>query len=233
MSDAVPSSDTPQPIPAAEAPRASGSLHHELVVGLRNFIVEGNLADGARIPERALCERFSISRTPLREALKVLAAEGLIELLPNRGARVRALSPDDVRELFDVMGGLEALAGRLACERISDGEIAAIEAAHHEMYRFYLSRDIHGYFHCNQAIHQMIVDAAGNATLAATYAGIAGRIRRVRYAANLAKDRDRLSEAMREHELILDALRRRAGAELSDIMFLHLRNKLKAAQAPG
>lgn len=217
----------------AEAARSSGTLHGELLVALRDFIVEGNLEDGARVPERALCERFNISRTPLREALKVLAAEGLIELLPNRGARVRELSSADVRELFDVMGGLEALAGRLACERITEVEFAEIERIHHEMYRFYLRRDMHGYFSCNQAIHQLIVAAAGNATLTATYAGLAGRIRRVRYSANLAKDRDRLGEAMREHEAILDALRRRAGAELSDILFLHLRNKLKAAQAPG
>ncbi|WP_366824782.1 GntR family transcriptional regulator [Bosea sp. (in: a-proteobacteria)] len=214
-----------------EATKPAASLHEGLLVALRDFIVEGSLADGARVPERALCERFNISRTPLREALKVLAAEGLIELLPNRGARIRQLSPEDVRELFDVMGGLEALAGRLACERISEAEIAEIERMHHEMYRFYLRREMHGYFHCNQAIHQMIVAAAGNAMLAATYAGLAGRIRRVRYSANLAKDRDRWGEAMREHEVILDALRRRAGAELSEILFLHLRNKQKAAQA--
>lgn len=230
MNETLTAPEADAPTKMIDTPRGSGSLHFELVAALRDYIVEGNLADGARIPERALCERFDISRTPLREALKVLAAEGLIELLPNRGARVRALGPDDVRELFDVMGGLEALAGRLACERITDTEFAAIEATHHEMYRFYLNRDIHGYFRCNQDIHQMIVDAAGNATLTATYAGIAGRIRRVRYSANLSKDRDRLSEAMREHEAILDALRRRAGAELSDIMFVHLRNKLKAAQ---
>jgi DNA-binding GntR family transcriptional regulator len=161
----------------------------------------------------------------------VLAAEGLIELLPNRGARIRELRPDDVRELFDVMGGLEALAGRLACERISEDEIVAIEQVHHEMYRFYLRREMHGYFQCNQAIHQMIVAAAGNATLSATYAGLAGRIRRVRYSANMAKDRDRWGEAMREHEAMLDALRRRDGSGLSDILFQHLRNKLKAAQA--
>lgn len=214
----------------AEAARPAVSLHEGLLAALRDFIVEGNLADGARVPERALCERFNISRTPLREALKVLAAEGLIELLPNRGARVRELSPEDVRELFDVMGGLEALAGRLACERISEAEFSEIERMHHDMYRFYLRRDMHGYFHCNQAIHQLIVAAAGNATLAATYASLAGRIRRVRYSANLAKDRDRWGEAMREHEAILDALRRRAGSELSDILFLHLRNKRKAAQ---
>ncbi|MBN9437565.1 MAG: GntR family transcriptional regulator [Bosea sp.] len=217
--------------PVDEATKPAASLHEGLLVALRDFIVEGSLADGARVPERALCERFNISRTPLREALKVLAAEGLIELLPNRGARIRQLSPEDVRELFDVMGGLEALAGRLACERISEAEIAEIERMHHEMYRFYLRREMHGYFHCNQAIHQMIVAAAGNAMLAATYAGLAGRIRRVRYSANLAKDRDRWGAAMREPAVILDALRRRAGAELSEILFLHLRNKQKAAQA--
>ena len=100
----------PQSPAQVEAARPTVSLHEGLLVALRDFIVEGNLADGARVPERALCERFNISRTPLREALKVLAAEGLIELLPNRGARVRELSPDDVRELFDVIGGLEALA---------------------------------------------------------------------------------------------------------------------------
>lgn len=211
--------------------RPPASLHGELLASLRDYIVEGNLADGARVPERLLCERFGISRTPLREALKVLAAEGLIELLPNRGARVRALSAEDLRELFDVMGGLEALAGRLACERITDEEIAEIEQVHHEMYRFYLRREMHGYFQCNQRIHQMIVASARNATLAATYAGLAGRIRRVRYSANLAKDRDRWGEAMREHEAILDALRRRAGGELGDILFQHLRNKRRAAQS--
>ncbi|PTM41321.1 DNA-binding GntR family transcriptional regulator [Bosea sp. 124] len=216
-----------------EFSRASVSLHGELLAALRDYIVEGNLDDGARIPERLLCDRFGISRTPLREALKVLAAEGLIELLPNRGARVRVLSADDLRELFDVMGGLEALAGRLACERISDEDVAEIERVHHEMYRFYLRRDMHGYFQCNQDIHRMIVEAAGNAALQATYASFAGRIRRVRYSANLATDRDRWGEAMREHEAILDALRRRAGSELSDILFIHLRNKRKAAQAGG
>jgi DNA-binding GntR family transcriptional regulator len=104
----------------AATPRPAVSLHDGLLAALRDYIVEGNLADGARIPERLLCDRFGISRTPLREALKVLAAEGLIDLLPNRGARVREFGSEDLRELFDVMGGLEALAGRLACERISD-----------------------------------------------------------------------------------------------------------------
>ena len=205
------------------------SLHDEILIRLRDHIVEGNIPDGGRIPERQLCEMLGISRTPLREALKVLAAEGLIELLPNRGARVRQLSERDLGELFDIMGGLESLAGRLACENISDGEIAEIERLHYEMYGFYLHRDMHGYFRVNQLIHQKIVEASRNTTLLGAYANFAGRIRRIRYSANFARKRDRWGEAMREHEAILDALRRRAGSELSDILFIHLRNKRGAA----
>jgi DNA-binding GntR family transcriptional regulator len=214
----------PEPV----APAAGASLHGEVLSRLRDYIVEGSLAEGERIPERELCERFGISRTPLREALKVLASEGLLDLLPNRGARVRALTTRDLTELFDVMGGLEALAGRLACENITEDEIAAIEKLHYEMYGCYLRRDLHGYFQFNQSIHQKIVEAARNATLAGTYASFAGRLRRVRFSANLSRDRDRWSEAMREHEAILDALRRKAGQELSNILFHHLRNKRRA-----
>src|SRR6267378_8478669 len=213
----------------ADSGRDDQSLHDEILTRLRDHIVEGNIPDGDRMPERQLCEMLGISRTPLREALKVLASEGLVELLPNRGARVRQLSEHDLGELFDVMGGLEGLAGRLACENITDEEIAGIERLHYEMYGFYLRRDMHGYFRLNQSIHQKIVEASRNAALLATYANFAGRIRRIRYSANFARKRERWGEAMREHEMILDALRRRAGSELSDILFHHLRNKRTAA----
>jgi DNA-binding GntR family transcriptional regulator len=211
----------------APAPKASTLLHDEVLSRLRDHIVQGNLADGARVPERQLCDMFGISRTPLREALKVLAAEGLIDLLPNRGARIKILSRKDLRELFDVIGGLEALAGRLACESISNDEIAEIETLHYQMYRLYVQRNLVDYFHCNQLIHESIVKAARNEVLITTYASFAGRIRRARFAANLDKQRDRWGQAMREHETILEALRCRAGDELSNILFLHLRNKQK------
>jgi DNA-binding GntR family transcriptional regulator len=219
--DIVHGADSTKPVAA--------SLHGEILSRLRDFIVEGNLSGGARIPERQLCDLFGISRTPLREALKVLASEGLVDLLPNRGARVRELGPQELAELFDVMGGLEALAGRLACERMTAAEFNEIEQLHHQMYRFYLNREMPGYFRSNQLIHERIVAAARNAALSSAYASLAGRIRRVRYAANLAHKRDRWGEAMREHEAILDSLRRRDGRELSDILFRHLRNKQAAA----
>jgi Transcriptional regulators len=208
---------------------ATGSLHDEILTGLRRYLVEGNLPDGARIPERLLCETMGVSRTPLREALKVLAAEGLVELLPNRGARVRAFDENDIRELFEVMGGLEALAGRLACEHITDAEISEVERLHYDMYASYMRRDLPAYFALNQKIHLAIVSAARNAVLAATYANFSSRLQRVRYNANRENHKDRWGEAMREHEQILDALQRRAGLELSDILFRHLQNKRAAA----
>jgi len=203
------------------------SLHADLVGQLRDFIVEGHLAPGIRVPERDLCERFEVSRTPLREALKVLAAEGLIELLPNRGARVRQFSEADIRNLFEVIAGLDFLAGRLACQRITDEQIAAIEALHLAMYTHYLRRELHDYFQLNQRIHQAIVEAAGNPVLSANYANLNAVVRRLRYSANLVR-RDRLSDAMREHEEIVDALRRRAGEELGALMFEHMRRKCEA-----
>src|SRR6201987_927112 len=221
--------DSPALALTAYQSREEPSLHDEILARLRDHIVEGNIPDGGRVPERQLCEMLGISRTPLREALKVLAAEGLVELLPNRGARVRQLSERDLAELFDVMGGLEGLAGRLACENITDEEIAEIERLHYEMYGFYLHRDMHNYFHVNQLIHQKIVEASRNATLIAAYANFAGRIRRVRYSANFARKRERWGEARGEHAPILEALRRRAGSELAYILFAHLRNKRSAA----
>jgi DNA-binding GntR family transcriptional regulator len=215
-----------QPVESAKS--IAVSLHGEILSRLRDFIVEGNLIEGARIPERQLCEMLRISRTPLREALKVLASEGLIDLLPNRGARVRELGPQEIADLFDLMGGLESLAGRLACQRITPAEFIEIEQLHHQMYRHYLNRELPDYFRCNQLIHDSIVAAARNAALSSAYMSLVGRIRRVRYAANLAHKRDRWGEAMREHETILDSLRRRDERELSDILFGHLRNKQAA-----
>jgi DNA-binding GntR family transcriptional regulator len=203
------------------------SLHADLVSQLRDFIVEGHLAAGLRVPERELCERFNVSRTPLREALKVLAAEGLIELLPNRGARVRQFSETDIRNLFQVISGLDFVAGRLACARITDDEIAEIERLHLEMYSHYLRRELADYFRLNQKIHQAIVQAAGNPVLSANYAKLNAVVRRLRYSANLLR-RDRLGDAMREHEQIIDALRRRAGEELGMLMFQHIQSKCEA-----
>jgi DNA-binding GntR family transcriptional regulator len=210
-----------------EARRAD--LHGTIVEQVRDLIVEGELAGGSRVPERVLCSRFGVSRTPLREALKVLAAEGLIELLPNRGARVAVLTAEDIAQTLKVLGALEALAGEMACQRITDPEIAEIRALHLEMLAHHARRDRPAYFKANQAIHQAIVAASGNAVLAQTYAGLTGRIRRARYAANL--DPKRWDEAVAEHEAILQALSSRYDSRLARLLREHLDNKSYALAA--
>lgn len=213
---------------ARTQPIARVTLHDELVARLRDLIIEGELAPGARVAERNLCERFGVSRTPLREALKVLASEGLLDLLPNRGAIVAHLTPADLDEMFPVMGALEALAGELACSRITDEQIAEIRALHYQMVLHYTRKELPQYFRLNQRIHELIMDAAGNATLTRMYLGLAGRIRRARYVANMSKAR--WDQAVEEHEAILLALSHRDAARLSRILKQHLQNKVETVK---
>src|SRR5690348_10528031 len=115
------------------APVNRRSLHDEVVERVRTLIVEGHLAPQTRIHEGDLGKALGVSRTPLREALKVLASEGLIDLVPGRGALVRKLTAKDVREMLDVLVALKTLAGRLACARASDADIAELRRVHDEM----------------------------------------------------------------------------------------------------
>jgi DNA-binding GntR family transcriptional regulator len=221
--------------PAVAPPRRRGhggprrNLHDSVVSRLRDLIIEGEMASGTRLAERQLCDSLGVSRTPLREALKVLAAEGLVELLPNRGARVAHLDEGDIENMFEVMGALEALAGTLACRHIGEAELAEIGALHYEMLAQYTRRAMPEYFRLNQAIHAAIVAASRNPILAATYHGLAGRIRRARYLANLSDER--WQHAVAEHTAILDALRARDPERLARLLAEHLRNKSAVLRA--
>jgi DNA-binding GntR family transcriptional regulator len=209
-------------------PVARGALHDRLVARLRDLIIEGEFAPGSRVPERALCQRFQVSRTPLREALKVLAADGLIQLAPNRGARVAALTVADVEEMFPVMGALEALAGELAAGRITEEGLAEVRALHYQMVLHHKRGELAAYFRLNQQIHEKIMAAAGNPTLAALYQSLAGRIRRARYLANMSAKR--WARAVEEHEAILAALEARDGPRLGAILKDHLKNKCETVK---
>lgn len=199
------------------------SLYDELAAHIREMIYAGELAGGERVPEKKLCDLFDVSRTPLREAFKVLAGEGLLEHLPNRGVRVATLSAEDIDEIFPVMEALEALAGKLACERLSDAEFAEIRAMHYQMALHHTRGELPEYFNLNIQIHNAILKAAHNPTLEAQYSSLAGRIRIARFRSNMS--RDRWDQAMREHEEILSALEVRDGKRLSDLLGQHLENK--------
>src|SRR3954466_14288554 len=148
-------------------PRAS--LHEQVALRLRQMLVEGRIAPAAKLNERELCEVLRVSRTPLREAIKMLAAEGLVELLPNRGAVAVSLSEADVLNTFEVMAGLEGQSGELAAQRITPHELAEIQAMHFEMLAAYTRRDLSAYYAVNSRIHNAISAAAKNPVLAQVY----------------------------------------------------------------
>lgn len=200
------------------------SLHEELAETIGELIVNGDLASGQKVPELELCETFGVSRTPLREALKVLAAEGLVTLEPNRGAWVSEITAAQLEEVFPVMGALEALSGELACAKISDEEIAELDDLQSQMLEHFGNRDMARYFRTNQAIHEAILKAARNKTLTSQYRALAVKVRRARYVANMSDAR--WKQAVEEHEQMLVALRARDAAALSEVMKRHLKNKM-------
>ena len=191
---------------------------------LRDLIIQGRLAPGARLNERVLCQQLGISRTPLREAFKVLATEGLVELLPNRGAIVAGLDPTRLEQTFAVMGALEALAGELACGNATVQQLDDIRALHYEMLAAHARGDLAGYFRHNQAIHLKLAEASGNPVLAHAYRQLNANVRRARYMANLS--RERWDAAVREHEAILSALLARDAPRLKRLLAEHLGSKL-------
>lgn len=204
------------------------SLHEELTERLRTMIVEGVLTAGEKVPERELCEKLGVSRTPMREALKVLAAESLLTLEPNRGARVRAITIEDLEEVFPLMGAFEALAGELACNNITKAQLSEIKKEHKKMLKHFQDANMPGYFRHNQRIHEIIMEAAGNPTLSSMYHSLAVRVRRARYLANMSSER--WQQAVGEHEEIIAALDERNGQLLGTILKRHLMNKFETVR---
>jgi len=202
------------------------ALAVELTDRLRGLIMEGELKPGEKIPERLLTERYGVSRTPVREAVKVLAAEGLVVLVQNRGAVVSKLTVAELEEVFPVLAGLEGVAGELACAHATDAEIAAIRRLNDTMHRAFDEGDRPAYFEINQHIHAAILASARNATLSNQHQLVARRARRARYQANLTGERWR--QAIDEHDRIIDALEARDAPRLGVLMKEHMEHKLQS-----
>jgi len=202
-------------------PRAA--LHEQVAQRLRQMLVEGRIAPGAKLNERELSEVLHVSRTPLREAIKRLAAEGLVELLPNRGAVAVTLSEADVLNTFEVMAGLEAMSGELAAQRITDEELAEIKALHFEMLAAYTRADLSAYYGLNAQIHRAINAAAKNPVLTATYNQVNARLQALRFRSN--QDGAKWKRAVKEHEKMIEALSAHDADALRAVMLTHLDNK--------
>jgi len=208
--------------PARRPPRAierPKPLHEAVGERLRNLIVHGDLAVGERLNDAKLASLLNVSRTPIREAIKLLASEGLVDLFPGRGARVGAFSLDSVGELFEVIAGVERQACELAAARMSEREFDGLARLHARMARHAADGELKAYFKLNYEIHLGIVAASGNATLQTLHASLLVRAQRARYAALASPSR--WQEAMAEHELLMDALAKRDARRAGDLMHAH------------
>ncbi|KIC47285.1 GntR family transcriptional regulator [Ruegeria sp. ANG-S4] len=202
------------------------TLHEELVERLRDLVVEDVLKPGEKVPEKQLCDSLGVSRTPLREALKVLASEGFVILQANRGARVASVTREELENTFPVLAALEQLAGELACRNLEPAEIEWIETCHKAMLQAYRARDRQAYFKANQDIHQALIRGARNDILENHHKLLAARVRRARFMANLSEER--WAQAIEEHETMMAMLRVENAEGLGQIMKLHMMNKLAA-----
>ncbi|WP_228770783.1 GntR family transcriptional regulator [Cupriavidus sp. U2] len=194
----------------------------EIAARLRTMIQEGELPPGVRIDEKAFCDAFDVSKTPLREALKVLVSEGLVLHRQYIGYRVAPLDLDELRATFETLHGLEAHAGDLAAQRLDDAALAKIERKHRAMIDAHDAGRRTDYFRINQEIHQMIVDSADNAVLSGIYATLMSKVHRARGAANA--DLMRWQESHEEHEAIMTALHEPGRPRLAGILREHSEN---------
>jgi DNA-binding GntR family transcriptional regulator len=202
-------------------PRAA--LHEQVAQRLRQMLVEGRIAPGAKLNERELSELLNVSRTPLREAIKMLAAEGLVELLPHRGAIAVSLGEADILNTFEVMAGLEGMTGELAAQRITPAELAEIQAMQFEMMATYTRRDLSAYYQLNARIHAAISAAAKNPVLSQVYQQVNARLQALRFRSN--QDGEKWKRAVKEHEKMIEARAAHDGAAMRDVLQAHLRNK--------
>lgn len=184
------------------------------------MIVSGELEPGQKISEKELCTRFDISRTPVREALKALAVEGMVELLPQRGARVMTITDDELNELFPIIACVEALAGELACEHITSSQLAEIKVIHDDMMVAYAKEERLEYSRLNRDIHFAIFRSTQNASLLALYQNLELRIRNIRHTVRQGSE-DWL-QAVRDHEEMFEALTQRDKTRLASIMRRHV-----------
>jgi DNA-binding GntR family transcriptional regulator len=202
------------------------SLHQEVAVLLRDQIFAGTLPPGSFIDEAALCESLKISRTPLREALKVLAAEGLVRHEPRRGSFVNEVTEQDLDDIFPVIALLEGRCAFEAARNASDADITALDAMHARLAEHAQAKRISDYYATNFTIHEAIITLANNRWLAQAIADLRKILKLARLQQLHAPGR--LEQSLAEHLTIYAALRSRDSEGADAAMRTHLTRQREA-----
>jgi DNA-binding GntR family transcriptional regulator len=216
----------------SQRPIRREGLHAQVVEKLRRLIYRGDIAAGERINELEIAAALGVSRTPLREATKLLASEGLLELLPGRGARVRRFAPEEIRDHFEVIGALERHAVELAVANLNPKTRGELERLHEQMSRAIADGDQAAYFQANQKAHALFVRLAGSPTLSSLHETLTKKARFNRHATLTSPER--WLESMNEHAELLRAVLEGDADKAGKLMLLHARRTGEAmAQIAG
>ena len=203
-------------------------LHEEIANNLRELIMSGELQEGDKIKEDELCSSMGISKTPLREALRVLSVEGLIQLVPNRGSFVSTPTFEEIREMFDVMSVLEGICARAAAEKMSAKDLATLEKLHTKLEKNFKRRAQREYIRINNQFHAFVQELAGNRTLNQIVNGLRQKILLYRYQSlNLP---ERFEQSIQEHRDLIEAFRKKDSKKAETLMRRHLKTQCDALE---
>jgi DNA-binding GntR family transcriptional regulator len=199
---------------------APAALYQEVAARLRERIFAHEFPPGAWIDEQALATEYGISRTPLREALKVLASEGMVTLKPRRGSYVTEVSDHDLDDIFPVLALLEGRCAHEAAERARPEDLRRLEALHDTLEKYAKAKNLDRFFETNQEFHRAVMELAGNRWLTQVIQDLRKVLRLTRHHSLLA--RGRVQESLAEHRAILAAIRTRDAERAGKLMRAHL-----------
>jgi len=210
-------------------PIRQSSLHEEVAARLRSMVFDRQLAPGQWIDELALARDWQISRTPLREALKVLAAEGLVVPVPRQGCKVAEMSEEDADELLPVMALLEGRCAYEAVRKATDADVRTLQRLHAELEKHAAAKNIEGYYRANHEFHSTVQALAGNRWLDRATGDLRRFVRLLR--GRQLNWPGRIEASINEHRVLLDAIVQRDAARAERVMHDHLLAQLAALKA--
>lgn len=193
---------------------------------LRQAILTGELKPGERLMEIHLANKLGVSRTPIREAIRKLELEGLVTMIPRRGAEVAQITGKSLQDVLEVRRSLDALCAELACERISDAEIAALEAACKEFEEATYTRDARVIAAADVALHDIIIKATDNNRLVQLVNNLAEQMYRYRF--EYIKDYSMHGRLVEEHRVIFEAIRKKDKVTAAAAAVTHIDNQMES-----
>jgi DNA-binding GntR family transcriptional regulator len=205
---------------------ANQTLHQQVVELIKEMIESGELRLGQKIDEITLAESFGVSRTPIREALRILNNQGVIDLVPHKGAFVRQFSIKEIDDMFQVMSILEGMCAELAAAKMTTADFKRVERLHKDLERYYEAKNHKAYNATNSKLHSLIQEIAGNAAINEVIAGLRQKVLLFRF--RQLYEPERFKKSIQEHRKLLDALEKRDPKKAKAVMKAHLLAQSKA-----